>query len=77
MSWFLAQGWVRILMLWAAVSVTAFLFLFGFRRQGEKIGELNARLRQTRRVERARTRMEKVPRPHRSDVERRLRDGDF
>ena len=77
MSGLLVHGWVRVLAIWGAVLMTALLFLIGLRRQGERMGELHAQLRQARAIERARARMEEVPRPHPGDLERRLRDGDF
>ena len=77
MTWVISQNWLRTLAIWAAVVLTAFFFLFGFRRQGERFGELNERLRHVQNVERARSRMEEVPHPDRGDVLSRLRDGDF
>jgi hypothetical protein len=77
MSWLAAQGWVRTLFVWGALVLTAFLFLLGLRRQGEKTGELRAELQHARNIERVRARMEEIPRPHRGDVVERLRNHDF
>lgn len=81
MTWLLSQPWVLKVGQWLFIALAVLLFLMGVRRQGEKAGRTAERLRNTERLnratERVRNAQREVPRPDRSTVTDRLRNGDF
>lgn len=83
-GWLTGQEWFRKLVVILGLILGVLLAVAGIRRRGEETGKLIER--ETHRVEAEKTRkrveavqkkMDEVPRPSRSDVVAKLRDGKF
>lgn len=62
----------------AGAAILAFLLLLaGARKQGEKVGRVKEQLRSKVHAEKVKEKLDAVPRPERSDVLDKLRDGKF
>lgn len=76
-AWLLAQAWFRKAVVIGAAVLAAVLFILGQRKAGERVGQMKEKLKNATAVEKAKERMEAVPRPDKPDVVTKLRDGKF
>jgi hypothetical protein len=75
--WPTFQKYANYALIAGAAVLVFLLMMVGARRQGERVGKVKEQLRSKQNVEKAREKLDAVPRPERSDVLNKLRDGKF
>ena len=75
--WATLQKYVNYALIAGAAILAFLLMLAGARRQGERVGQAKEQLRSKVHAEKVKEKIDAVPRPERSDVVDKLRDGKF
>lgn len=75
--WATLQKYVNYALIAGAAILAFLLILAGARKQGERIGRTKEQLRSKINAEKIKEKLDAVPRPERSDVVDKLRDGKF
>lgn len=75
--WATLQKYVNYALIVLAAILSFLLLLFRARKQGERVGQIKEQLRSKVHAEKVKEEIDAVPRPERSDVVDKLRDGRF
>ena len=75
--WATFQKYVNYALIGGAVILTFILIFFGATRRAEHVGKVKEQLRSKVNAEKVKDKFDAVPRPERSDVVDKLRDGKF
>lgn len=75
--WATFQKYANYALIAGAVVLTFILIFFGATRRAEKVGKVKEQLRSKVHAEKVKEKLDAVPRPERSDVLNKLRDGKF